>query len=248
MKSPNLPAAVAALALFMMLPIQAQTTDLVLAPNQAGPVPYVVDSQRIIVRSNHGLCWRTGYWTAELAASTAVVGSEFPIGCACDRELMPASVCTPKAAPVVTAPAPAPAPVTPPPVATASKVTIPTDTLFEFDKSQLTSDGRSKLQTFASQIKELNLEAVIAVGHTDRIGTTQYNQALSERRAASVKAYLVDQGVEAAKVFTEGRGESQPVTGDKCPSKGTESGRNRSLVACLAPDRRVDIEAVGTRR
>lgn len=211
-----------------------------------GQVPYLLDSQRIIVRNAYGECWRTGFWTPELAAKTKVVGSEFPAGCACDRPLLPASVCTPPPAPVVQAPAaPAPAPV---PAPRSEKVSIPTDTLFAFDSARLSNDGEERLRGFADQLKALNLEAVVAVGHTDRIGTEKYNQALSERRAAAVKDYLVKQGVPAERIYTEARGESQPVTGDKCKNLGREHASNKSLVSCLAPDRRVDVEAVGVRR
>lgn len=235
---------VAAIALISMGSLHAQTPtrDIVVDTQQTAPVPYLLDSQRVIVRNSTGLCWRTGFWTAELAAQTKVVGSEFPAGCACDEPLMPAGTCT-RPEPVA-APTPAPAPV--PVVPTSEKVTIPTDTLFEFDRAVLTPAGRDKLKAFSDQLQTLNLEAVVAVGHTDRIGSTQYNQALSERRAKAVKDYLVGNGVEAGRVFIEGRGESQPVTGTQCTGK--ESGRNKALVQCLAPDRRVDIEAVGTRR
>lgn len=236
----------AAIALMSIGSLHAQTStgNIVVDAQQSAAVPYLLDSQRIIVRNSTGQCWRTGFWTAELAAQTRVVGSQFPAGCACDEPLMPAGTCTPP--PVVVAPTPVPPPV-PVPVPTSEKVTIPTDTLFEFDRATLTPAGQDKLTAFADQLKTLNLEAVVAVGHTDRIGSTQYNQALSERRATAVKEFLVSKGgVETSRVFIEGRGESQPVTGEQC--KGAENGRNRGLVQCLAPDRRVDIEAVGTRR
>lgn len=238
----------AAIALISMGSLHAQTPgNIVVDTQQTVNAPYLLDSQRIIVRNSTGQCWRTGYWTVELAAQTKVVGSEFPAGCACDEPLMPAGTCT-RPAPVVSEPTPVPPPA-PAPVPTSEKVTIPTDTLFEFDRSVLTPAGQDKLTAFSDQLKTLNLEAVVAVGHTDRIGSTQYNQALSERRAKAVKDFLVTQGVEAGRVFIEGRGESQPVTGEQCKNgKGAESGRNRGLVQCLAPDRRVDIEAVGTRR
>ncbi|RZI82197.1 MAG: OmpA family protein [Rubrivivax sp.] len=239
----------AAIALMSIGSLHAQTStgNIVVDTQQSAAVPYLLDSQRIIVRNSTGQCWRTGFWTAELAAQTRVVGSPFPAGCACDEPLMPAGTCTPP--PVAVAPTPVPAPA-PAPVPTSEKVTIPTDTLFEFDRATLTPAGQDKLTAFSDQLKTLNLEAVVAVGHTDRIGSTQYNQALSERRAAAVKEFLVSKGgVEASRVFIEGRGESQPTTGEQCKSgKGAETGRNRGLVQCLAPDRRVDIEAVGTRR
>ena len=224
---------------------QAPAPAVTVDPATSGPVPYLLDAQRVIVRNNFGQCWRTGFWTAELAAKTKVVGSEFPAGCACDEPLMPAGTCTKPPAPVVQTPPPPP-PVAP--VATAEKVTIPTDTLFAFDKSVLSASGKERLTAFAGQLKALNLEAVVAVGHTDRIGTESYNQALSERRAAAVKSFLIEQGVPAERVFTEARGEQQPVTGTQCDGKGKEHASNKALVECLAPDRRVDIEAVGTRR
>ena len=225
-------------------------TPVVIDPS-ATNVPYVVDSSRTIVHNNTGLCWRTGTWTLEAAAATKVVGSEFPVGCYCDKGLLPKDVC--EAKPVVAPPLPPQPVVVPPPPAqpvapVPQKVSVPADALFAFDKAKLTAAGRSQLSTYADQIKALDLESVVAVGHTDRIGTEQYNQKLSERRAAAVKAFLIEQGVPAEKVFTEAKGEKQPVTGDKCNKMGRENARNHKLVDCLAPDRRVDIEAVGARR
>jgi OOP family OmpA-OmpF porin len=177
-----------------------------------------------------------------------VVGSDFPVGCYCDRDLMPKGACEPKVAAVTPAPAPAPAPQPAPAPLVPDKVSVPADALFAFDKATLTPTGRSQLSTYADKLKALNLESVVAVGHTDRIGTEAYNQKLSERRAAAVRAFLIEQGVPADKVFSEGRGESQPVTGDQCQKMGRENAANHKLVACLAPDRRVEVEAVGVRR
>jgi OOP family OmpA-OmpF porin len=212
--------------------------------------PYLLDSQRNIVRSSTGSCWHTGYWTPELAQQTKLVGSEFPAGCLCDKDAMPKAVCEPKpVAAVIPPPEPVAPPPPPVPVATSQKVTIPADALFQFDKSALTPEGRDRLTTFADKLKALNLEAVVAVGHTDRIGTPAYNQKLSERRAQSVKDFLVGQGVAAERIFIEGRGEGDPVTGNDCQAKkGTETAKNKKLVECLAPDRRVVIEAVGSPR
>ena len=89
----------------------------------------------------------------------------------------------------------------------------------------------------------IKLEVILVVGHTDRIGSDSYNQKLSEKRAAAVKEYLVAKGIEANRVYTEGKGEKQPVTGDKC--KGNAP--TKALIECLQPDRRADIEIIGTK-
>jgi OmpA-OmpF porin, OOP family len=213
--------------------------------------PYVIDASRVLVRSGAGQCVRTGFWTAESAAVTKVVGSNKPAGCLCDESLMSRAVCADPVPPVadkapeVTPPVVLP----PPPPVLAEKVSIPADALFDFDKSVLSNSGKAVLDDLLSKLKDLNLEAVVAVGYTDRIGSSAYNLELSQKRAASVKAYLVDTGgIEASRVFIEGRGETAPVTADSCKQMGKEQAGNRKLVACLAPDRRVDIEAVGVRK
>jgi OOP family OmpA-OmpF porin len=130
-------------------------------------------------------------------------------------------------------PAPAPAPVviaTP----TSEKVTFAADAFFDFDKAVLKPEGRAKLDDLTSKMSGLNLEVIIAVGHTDSVGTDAYNQRLSVRRADAVKDYLVSKGVEKNRVYTEGKGEKQPIADNK-----TAEGR--------AKNRRVEIEVVGTR-
>jgi len=131
------------------------------------------------------------------------------------------------------APAPAPAPVV---VAapTAEKVTFAADAFFDFDKSVLKPDGKAKLDDMVSKLSGVDLEVIIAVGHTDSIGSDAYNQKLSIRRAEAVKAYLVSKGIENNRVYTEGKGKKQPVASNK-----TAAGR--------AKNRRVEIEVVGTR-
>jgi OmpA-OmpF porin, OOP family len=224
--------------------VRAQTLPSITVPPLSTNTPYVLDSQRTIVRNSTGECWRTGYWSVALAQSTPVVGSDFPAGCICDKDLMPKPVCEPP--PVVVA-QPEPAPMAPPPapVPTSQKVTIPADALFQFDKATLSASGKTTLTEFSDKVKTLNLEAVVAVGHTDRIGSEAYNQKLSERRAQTVKDFLVGQGLPAERVYIEGRGESQPVTTD---CTGKDSSKNKKLIECLAPDRRVIIEAVGSPR
>jgi OmpA-OmpF porin, OOP family len=156
------------------------------------------------------LCWRDANWTP----ATAAVG--------CDGALVPAAP--------VAAPPPPPAP----PVVAASKVTFAADAFFDFDKYVLKPEGRAKLDDLVSKIKDVNLEVIIAVGHTDWIGTVAYNQKLSVRRAEAVKAYLVSKGIEKNRVYTEGKGKSQPIADNR-----TAEGR--------AKNRRVEIEVVGTR-
>jgi len=199
-----------------------------------GTVGYVIDARGNVAKNPFGLCWRTGYWTPAMAIAE------------CDPDLVkkePAPAPAPAAAPRPAAPAPAPAVPKP----AAEKVTLAADTLFDFDKAVLRPEGRAKLDELASKIGGIKLEVIIAVGHADRIGSDTYNQNLSERRAAAVKQYLVSKGIEANRIYTEGKGEKQPVTGDKCAKMGKEHRSNKKLVECLQPDRRVDIEVIGTR-
>jgi len=161
------------------------------------------------------LCWRDANWTPATAAP------------GCDGAIV-----APKAAP---APAPAPKAAAPAPApAAATKVTYAADAFFDFDKSALKKEGKAKLDDLVGKVKGINLEVIIAVGHTDSVGSDAYNQKLSVRRAESVKAYLVSKGIEKNRVYTEGKGEKQPVADNK-----TKEGR--------AKNRRVEIEVVGTR-
>ena len=114
------------------------------------------------------------------------------------------------------------------------KVSFAADAFFDFDKDTLKPEGMAKLDKLAADVKGINLEVIIATGHTDSMGTDAYNQKLSVRRAESVKAYLVSKGIEKNRVYTEGKGEKQPVADNK-----TKEGR--------AKNRRVEIEVVGTR-
>ncbi|QNN55564.1 OmpA family protein [Diaphorobacter ruginosibacter] len=166
------------------------------------------------------LCWRDANWTPATAAE------------GCDGALQKA-VAAP--APAVAAPAPAEAakPAPAPQPAAAQKVTYAADAFFDFDKSVLKPEGKAKLDDLVSKVKGINLEVIIAVGHTDSVGSDAYNQKLSVRRAEAVKAYLVSKGIEKNRVYTEGKGEKQPVADNK-----TAAGR--------AKNRRVEIEVVGT--
>ena len=145
----------------------------------------------------------------------------------------PAPPPPPKPAPAPEPEKPKPAPEKPKPV--AEKVTFAADVLFDFDKAVVKPEGKSKLDDIANKVKGVNLEVVIAIGHADSVGSDAYNQRLSVRRAESVKAYLVSKGIEANRVYTEGKGEKQPVADNK-----TADGR--------AKNRRVEIEVIGTRK
>jgi len=193
-----------------------------------GTVGYVIDQRGDVAKSGFGLCWRTGYWTPAMAIAE------------CDPDLVPKAA-APAAAPAAPAVKPAAAAAAPKPA--AKKVTLAADALFDFDKAVLRPEGTAKLDKLVADMKAIKLEVIIAVGHADRLGKDAYNQKLSERRAAAVKDYLVSKGVEANRVYAEGKGEKQPVTAGKC---GTSEKRTKQLVDCLQPDRRVDIEVIGT--
>jgi OOP family OmpA-OmpF porin len=142
--------------------------------------------------------------------------------------------------PVVMAP-PAPPPPPPPP----RRVSFTAESLFGFDQSTVKPEGRAALDRFATETKGTQFNVITVEGHTDRLGTTAYNQRLSKQRAEAVKAYLVSSaGIDAGKINVVAKGESTPVTkaGD---CKGNNP--NAKLIACLQPDRRVDIEVTGTR-
>jgi len=191
---------------------------------------YVIDQRSEVAKSGFGLCWRTGYWTPAAAAND-------PAGCSCDKDILPKDKCEAKTA------MPAPAKKAMPKPA-AAKVTLAADALFDFDKAVLRPEGKKALDDLVAKSSALNLEVIIAVGHTDRLGSDKYNQKLSEKRAAAVKTYLVGKGVEANKVYTEGKGEKQPKTGATC--KGNK--KTKALIQCLQPDRRVEIEIIGTQK
>lgn len=168
---------------------------------------YLQTQRDVIVRSGTGLCWHTGYWTP----ADAVPGCDGPL-------TKPAS----------------PAPVAVAPVPTAEKVTYAADAFFDFDKAVVKPEGKAKLDELVKALTGQDTEVIVAVGHTDWIGTDAYNQKLSERRANAVKAYLVSKGVPAEKIFTEGKGKKQPIASNK-----TKEGR--------AKNRRVEVEVVANR-
>ena len=175
----------------------------------------------VVVKNPFGLCWHTGYWTPAMAPME------------CDPDLVPKKAAAAPAPAPAAVPAPAPAPK-PAPKPVVEKVTMAAETNFDFDKAVLKPEGKARLDDLVGKLKAVNLEVIIAIGHTDSIGTKAYNQKLSVRRANAVKAYLVSKGIEANRIYTEGKGKTQPIADNK-----TKEGR--------AKNRRVEIEVVGTR-
>ena len=173
------------------------------------------------VRNAAGDCWRDANWTPATAHPD------------CDGALKPVKVAQAPAQKVdVTKPTAviaARAPIVP----EAVKTSYAADALFDFDRAVLKPMGKATLDGLIEKIRGVNLEVVIAVGHTDSVGTDAYNQKLGLRRAEAVKAYLVVHGVDPKRVYTESKGERQPVADNK-----TAQGRERN--------RRVEIEVIGT--
>lgn len=188
-------------------------------------------SELVWKNGTNELCWRDANWTPATAAQgcdgAIVAKPPAPAPAPAPAASAPASAATPAATPAKP-PAPAAAP------AVAQKVTYAADAFFDFDKAVLKPEGKAKLDDLVGKVKGINLEVVIAVGHTDSVGADKYNQKLSVKRAEAVKAYLVSKGIEKNRVYTEGKGETSPVADNK-----TGQGR--------AKNRRVEIEVVGTR-
>ena len=151
------------------------------------------------------LCWRDANWTPATAAK------------GCDGFLEPKKAAAKPAQKKVT----------------QTKITLQADTLYDFDKATLKPEGKATLDKVAADLKKIRLEVVIAVGNTDSVGSDAYNQALGQRRAQSVKAYLISKGVDGGRIYTESKGKSNPVA-----TNATAEGR--------AKNRRTDIEVVGT--
>jgi OmpA-OmpF porin, OOP family len=191
---------------------------------------YLVDTNGTIVpTAATGLCWRDSDWTPARSVEP------------CDP-VKKAEAPTPKLA-AVTQPQPAPTPVPAPVKMLPQKISFSADALFDFDKSVLKPEGKSMLDKLARDLRDAQYQVVLATGHTDRFGSTQYNQKLSERRSQAVKEYLVSRDIPSGRIDAEGKGETQPLTkaGD-CPGA-----KSVKVIDCLQPDRRVDVEVTGTK-
>jgi OOP family OmpA-OmpF porin len=189
---------------------------------------YLTDSSGKIWRNSYNECWKSGMWTPAMAIPE------------CDPDL----VKKPEPQKVVeAAPVPAPAPMMGPEKPAFEKITLQAETLFDFDKSVIHPEGKQHLNDeVVTKMKQYpQVEAILVTGHADRIGSDSYNQSLSERRADAVKAYLVSQGIESSRIQTAAKGESEPVVA--CSDiKGKETHKNKPLVTCLQPNRRVVVE------
>jgi OOP family OmpA-OmpF porin len=185
---------------------------------------YLIDtSDSAIVMSGTGLCWHTSAWNPSRNSEN------------CDPSNKTVAA-VPAPAPVLAAVLPA---AKPPP----QKISFSGDALFAFDKAELKPEGKVMLDDLVRQLNGATYDTILATGHTDRFGSNPYNQKLSERRAEVVKNYLIGKNVQAAQINAAGKGETQPMTlADAC--QGTKSAK---VVACLQPDRRVDVEMIGTK-
>jgi OOP family OmpA-OmpF porin len=202
---------------------------------------YLVDQNFNVVTAVGGtVCVRTSDWTPARAAAAAA-------GAFCDPDLAAkktattAPTPTPAPTPKTTAPATAPKPE--PQKLLPQKINFSADALFDFDKSVLKPAGKTMLDDLTRVLQGAKYEVILAIGHADRIGSASYNQKLSLRRAETVKQYLVEKGIEPNRVYADGKGKTQPLT------KASDCGmKNRkALIACLQPDRRVDVEVTGTK-
>ena len=204
--------------------------------NTSNPPPsrgYVGSGAGVVATNPFGLCWRSGgEWSPDKAAAP------------CDA--VPRAAVAP--VPVAKAePAPAPLAAAAPAPVVIEKITLSTDVLFGFNQAELTPAGQQKLDELAKSAQGANVDRVVLVGHADRIGSEEYNRELSEQRAQAVADYLAQKGVDSTRLQVEGRGKSEPLTGNQCEKMGPENNKNAKLIACLQPDRRVDAELLGSR-
>jgi OmpA-OmpF porin, OOP family len=200
---------------------------------------YLTDTQGGVVRAiGAGVCVRTSQWTPALAVME------------CDPDLIPKPAPKPVAAPKPEA-KPEPKPeakpeAKPKPAPKPELMNIERKIELQgmpFDKAVMTPDNVKELDQFLADLKPVTLGAVIITGHTDRIGSLAYNQRLSERRAVVVKDYVVSKGIDPKLIFWEGKAFKQPIPVTKFCSNRM---KRKQLIECLAPNRRVTVEAVGT--
>ena len=218
------------------LVVAAALVPMLAAAQESMHQGYLVDSygNGITTSSNTELCWHSSDWTPARSVE--------PCDPVARKAQVPAAqtIASVAAQPEKVAAAPAPAPAA---RVAPQSVRFSADELFAYDKAALKPEGKAALDEFAKQLSGAQYDAISVTGHTDRLGRSEYNQKLSERRAHTVKDYLVSKDVPAQRITTDGKGETQPVTqaGD---CKGAKSAK---VIACLQPDRRVQALVTGTR-
>jgi OOP family OmpA-OmpF porin len=197
------------------------------------------DSSDKIVRSGAGECWHTHFGHAEEDECNST-----PIAKTAKPALMDKTTSIDKHVPI-----PPPIQIEEPvavrelPIVSTKKITLDASEFFDFGEPILRPSARAQLDDFVEKLKDTNPQTITVIGHADRFGSANYNQILSEQRAATVKAYLVRKGISPHIVLTEGKGDTQPITKkDQCPGDKTPQ-----TIECLQPDRRVEIETTGTK-
>lgn len=206
--------------------LAAVTMAGIAAADETTKEGYLIDSRGNVVRSGSGLCVHTGSWTQAMAIEE------------CDPVIK-------KAVPVATESTPAAAPVA------AKKAgfvpyTLQTETLFGFNKSDMSKAGKQKMhdEIVGKMQENPQDEVVLITGYADRIGSEEYNMELSQRRADAVKTYLVEQGIDGNRIETAARGEADPVV--SCDNiKGKANRNNKALISCLQPNRRIVLDLKG---
>lgn len=246
-KKNRLSVSIALILGIVITPVNAQTAR---SENEHIEVS-IHDSSDKIVKSGSGECWHTHFGQAGVGGCNSM-----PIEKTAPPALMNKTASIDKHVPIddaapidkvvpIVSPAQIEEPVAVPesPRVATKKITLGASELFDFGESILRPSARAELDDFIENLRDISPQTIKVIGHTDRFGGAHYNQTLSEQRAASVKAYLVGKGVSPDIVFTEGRGDTQPITKkDQCPSEKTPQ-----TIKCLQPDRRVEIEMTGTR-
>lgn len=197
---------------------------------------YLVDqNQNVVTATGAGVCVRTSDWTPALAAAAAACSQ-------CTPDLCQKAAAAPAAAPAKPEAQPAAKPAKPQRQNVELKIELQS---IPFNKADLTDANKKDLDGFlAKDAKGVTIGAVIVTGHTDRLGSLKHNQKLSEARAMKAKDYIVSKGIDAKLIFWEGKAFKQPIPVTKfCDNKMSR----KQLIECLAPNRRVTVEIVGTK-
>ncbi|WP_250314356.1 MULTISPECIES: OmpA family protein [Neisseria] len=184
---------------------------------------YTVSGQsQEVVRNNYGECWKNTYFDKATQGRVE-----------CGDAVEPAPVAVVEQAPQYV----------------DETVSLSAKTLFGFDKDVLRAEAQDNLKVLAQRLGQTNVQSVRVEGHTDFMGSEKYNQALSERRANVVANYLVSNGVPASKTSAVGLGESQAQMTQVCEAevaklgaKASKAKKREALIACIEPDRRVDVK------